>query len=89
MDDVFNLARAGEISYIRALDIVSYLENETEYYPWYSAFTAFTFLRRRIGQDDVLEPLLKVNTVRGKKVRKREQNAIHLKLFSYRNMQFN
>lgn len=57
VDDVFNLARAGLVSYTRALNIVAYLEYETEYYPWYSALTALTFLNRRIGKDETLAPL--------------------------------
>lgn len=60
VDDVFNLARARQLSYTTAFDILSYLESETEYYPWHAAFTNFNFLRRRIGQDEILEPFLKV-----------------------------
>lgn len=60
VDDVFNLARASQLPYTTALDIISYLEEETEYYPWHAAFTSFNFLRRRIGQNEVLEPLLSV-----------------------------
>lgn len=60
LDDVFNFARASYMDYFTALDIASYLENETGYYPWFVAFNAFTFLRRRIGQDQTLEPFLRV-----------------------------
>lgn len=60
VDDILNLARAGEVTYTRALDVVSYLVNETEYYPWYSALTALSFVKRRIGNDDTLSDLLKV-----------------------------
>lgn len=60
VDDVFNLARASQLSYTTALDIASYLANEVEYYPWFAAFNAFTFLERRIGQDTILQPFLKV-----------------------------
>lgn len=61
VDDVFNLARASQLPYTTALDVVSYLAKETEYYPWHAAFTNFNFLRRRIGQDEILEPFLKVS----------------------------
>lgn len=64
VDDVFNLARAGLISYTRALNIISYLEQETEYYPWYSAFTELTYLNRRIGKDETLGPLFQVRSFR-------------------------
>lgn len=60
VDDVFNLARASQLPYTTTLDIVSYLVQETEYYPWHAAFTNFNFLRRRIGQDEILEPFLSV-----------------------------
>lgn len=60
LDDVFNFARASYMNYFRALDIASYLVNEEGYYPWHVAFNAFTFLRRRIGQDETLEPFLRV-----------------------------
>lgn len=61
VDDALNLARAGQLSYSTALNIVSYLENETEYYPWYSAFTAFTYLNRLIGSHQTLGPYFTVN----------------------------
>lgn len=60
VDDALNLARAGQLSYSTALDIVSYLENEVEYYPWYSAFNAFSILYRRISADGELATHLKV-----------------------------
>lgn len=50
VDDALNLARAGEISYAQAFRIVDYLRNETEYYPWLSALTAFDFLSRVLGE---------------------------------------
>lgn len=55
VDDALNLARAGQLSYGTALSIASYLEKETEYYPWYSAFTALSYLYRRIGSSDSLK----------------------------------
>lgn len=63
IDDVLNLARAGVVSYTRALDVASYLANENEYYPWYSALTAMTYLKRRIGNDDVLKDLFEVQMI--------------------------
>lgn len=62
VDDVFNLARSSQLPYATALDIVSYLVQETEYYPWHAAFTNFNFLRRRIGQHGLLEAFLTVRT---------------------------
>ncbi|KAF5289208.1 hypothetical protein FQR65_LT00095 [Abscondita terminalis] len=58
VDDAMNLARSNLISYQRAFNIVSYLVKETDYYPWYSAFNAFSFLRRRIPRETKLRELL-------------------------------
>lgn len=49
IDDCMNLARADIISYKDALSVTEYLNSEKEYYPWASAFTAFNFLRIRLG----------------------------------------
>lgn len=63
VDDALNLARAGQLDYATALNIVSYLENETEYYPWYSAFSALTILHRRIASNEALTTYLKVRSL--------------------------
>lgn len=60
VDDALNLARAGQLSYSTALDVISYLENETEYYPWYSALTALSVLNRRIASNEALSDYFKV-----------------------------
>ncbi|KAH8330498.1 hypothetical protein KR067_004043 [Drosophila pandora] len=51
VDDLFNLARAGLISYNLTLDVIEYLETETHYIPWTSAFNGFSFLTIRLGND--------------------------------------
>lgn len=61
IDDVLNLARAGQTSYDTALTVASYLEHDTSYYPWYSAFNAFTYLRLVLDPEDKVAPLLNVN----------------------------
>ncbi|KAK9737306.1 Peptidase M1 N-terminal domain [Popillia japonica] len=48
VDDILNLARANKVEYPLALNVTAFLEKEVSYYPWYSAFQAFLFLRRRI-----------------------------------------
>lgn len=52
IDDAMNLARAGNLSYSIALEVVDYLVKETDYYPWYSAFEAFRYLLQRYADDD-------------------------------------
>ncbi|XP_050079428.1 aminopeptidase N-like [Anopheles maculipalpis] len=46
VDDVANLARAGEVSYDVALSLMQYLERETEYIPWSTAYNALLYLDR-------------------------------------------
>ncbi|KAM3967325.1 aminopeptidase N3 [Aphomia sociella] len=49
VNDVFQFARSGILTYSKAFSILSFLENETEYTPWVSAMTAFTWLRNRFA----------------------------------------
>ncbi|KFB52689.1 AGAP003695-PA-like protein [Anopheles sinensis] len=46
VDDVANLARAGEVGYDVALSLMQYLERETEYIPWSTAYNALLYLDR-------------------------------------------
>uniref|UniRef100_A0A182PTS8 Aminopeptidase n=1 Tax=Anopheles epiroticus TaxID=199890 RepID=A0A182PTS8_9DIPT len=46
VDDVANLARAGEVRYDVALSLMQYLERETEYIPWATAYNALLHLDR-------------------------------------------
>lgn len=54
VDDLFNLAQSGEISYNLVLDVTDYLVHETNYIPWLSAFNGLSFLSRRIADNDDL-----------------------------------
>lgn len=60
VSDAMNLARAGVLPYVIAMDTLSYLENEVEYYPWYSAFTAFKHLLLRFNSKTETARMLKV-----------------------------
>ncbi|XP_011497365.1 PREDICTED: aminopeptidase N [Ceratosolen solmsi marchali] len=44
LDDALNLARAGLLDYGTAMDVTSYLEQETEYLPWKAALSAIIYL---------------------------------------------
>ncbi|KAK7075138.1 hypothetical protein SK128_009536 [Halocaridina rubra] len=46
IDDALALTKAGHLDYQTALDIYSYLSNETEYAPWYSATSNSGFIKR-------------------------------------------
>lgn len=54
VDDLFNLARSDKIEYTRVFNVVQFLVNETNYFPWVSAIRGFNFLLNRIGPDSVL-----------------------------------
>ncbi|CAH0725373.1 unnamed protein product, partial [Brenthis ino] len=49
VDDVFNFARAGVMSYDRAFNILSFLEFEDSYAPWIAAITGFNFAINRLS----------------------------------------
>nr|AAF99701.1 aminopeptidase-N [Epiphyas postvittana] len=57
VNDVFQFARAGVMSYTKAFNILSFLEFETEYAPWVAAMTGFTWLRNRLTGTQFLNPL--------------------------------
>ena len=45
IDDAFNLARAGEISQVTALNLTAYLDKEIEYLPWEATLTVMAYIR--------------------------------------------
>lgn len=49
---MFALARAGIMSYVRAFNILSFLEFEDAYAPWLAAVTGFNFLLRRVAHNE-------------------------------------
>lgn len=50
IDDAFNLARSGRLSYDIPFDLIWYLKNETHYIPFYSFFTAIDFLNTMVSE---------------------------------------
>ncbi|KAL0882635.1 hypothetical protein ABMA27_001070 [Loxostege sticticalis] len=48
VNDVFQFARSGLMTYSRAFNILSYLVNETEYAPWVTAISGFNWIRNRL-----------------------------------------
>ncbi|OWR41735.1 aminopeptidase N precursor [Danaus plexippus plexippus] len=51
VDDLFQLARAGVMTYNRAFNILSFLEFEDSYAPWIAAIAGFNFARNRLVYD--------------------------------------
>ncbi|XP_060526992.1 uncharacterized protein LOC132702417 [Cylas formicarius] len=58
VNDAYNLARSGAIRYSLALTVLSYLENDTEYYPWTSGLMAIKHLHRRLSGYPALSDLV-------------------------------
>ncbi|XP_063824393.1 membrane alanyl aminopeptidase-like [Ostrinia nubilalis] len=57
INDVFQFARSGIMNYYRAFNIISFLENETEYTPWVAAITGFNWIRNRLVGSSYLDRL--------------------------------
>lgn len=51
VDDLLNLARAGEIEYSLAMDVLEYLGTEIDYLPWTSAFNGLSYIAIRLGTE--------------------------------------
>ncbi|XP_060527204.1 membrane alanyl aminopeptidase [Cylas formicarius] len=54
LNDVYNFARSGLLKYSDAMSVFSYLKNEVEYYPWYSAIVGLNHLLQRIGYESTI-----------------------------------
>lgn len=48
LDDSFNLARAGLLNYSSALDLSTYLKNEDDVIPWYTAIECLSYVVERM-----------------------------------------
>ncbi|KAK5620749.1 hypothetical protein CRENBAI_019140 [Crenichthys baileyi] len=57
VDDAFNLARAKIIPTVQALQITTYLKNETEYMPWESALNNLDFFFLMFDRSEVYGPM--------------------------------
>jgi aminopeptidase N len=54
VDDLLHLARVGIVEYSKAINIVRFLKNETDYIPWYAAINqGFLYLSYRLESKDV------------------------------------
>nr|AAX39865.1 aminopeptidase N3 [Trichoplusia ni] len=60
VNDVFQFARSGLMSYERAFNILSFLQFETEYAPWVAALTGFSWIRNRLANNPT--ELAQINT---------------------------
>lgn len=59
IDDVFVLAKTGDVNYELALAMSEYLRNEEDYIPWASALSHFDDLDRMLHSNEINENLMK------------------------------
>lgn len=70
IDDLFQLARTGALTYEFIFDIVDFVRDDTHYLPWLATFNGLSYLQQRIPNDEykqefywfmqyLLEPLYK------------------------------
>nr|ADL38970.1 aminopeptidase N3 [Diatraea saccharalis] len=57
VNDVFQFARSGLMTYTRAFNILSFLEHEDAYAPWVAAITGFNWINNRVIGTPLEEPL--------------------------------
>ena len=59
LDDIFTLAKTGDVTYELAMSMSTYLQDERDYIPWAAVLSHFDDLDRMIHSDDVNENLMK------------------------------
>ena len=59
IDDAFNLARSGLLSYDIALGVTSYLNKEKEYIPWSAALGGMRYIRDMLKRTPAYGPFKK------------------------------
>lgn len=52
IDDSLNLARAGFLDYSTALDLSTYLQNEEDAIPWYTAIDCLSYIVERMRRSN-------------------------------------
>ncbi|RZB39726.1 ERAP1 C domain containing protein [Asbolus verrucosus] len=57
VDDLFNFAIAEKISFAEVFDIISFLSEDVDYYPWYSAFNGFATTLQKISDQNIQKKL--------------------------------
>ncbi|XP_050443426.1 aminopeptidase N-like [Adelges cooleyi] len=56
IDDAFNLARGGELPFTVPFELISYLDNENDFIPWYSAYNGISYAFDRMRRCDFVGP---------------------------------
>ncbi|KAG5888646.1 hypothetical protein JTB14_021271 [Gonioctena quinquepunctata] len=62
IDDIFNIALTGKVSYEKVFELAAYLKHEIEYEPWVSALTAISYLMDHINDSETTK-MVKVVTL--------------------------
>lgn len=61
IDDSFNLARAGELPYSVPFSLISYLDKESDFIPWYSVLNSMSYVVERLRRCSMTGPQMKVH----------------------------
>ncbi|XP_050546402.1 aminopeptidase N-like [Daktulosphaira vitifoliae] len=59
IDDSFNLAKAGELPISTSFNLISYLEKEDDFIPWYTAINELTYINNQMRRCSIITPYLK------------------------------
>jgi len=86
VDDLFQLARAGYLTYDFIFEILAYVKAEREFEPWYAMLTGLNYLQTRITDDrdfeayvrDLIEPIYSYLVVKEDKSQRDQLNWIRV-----------
>lgn len=55
LDDAFSLSHAGFLNYTTALELSTYLANETDFIPWLTYNNTISFINRQLRGTDIYD----------------------------------
>ncbi|CAG9773710.1 unnamed protein product [Ceutorhynchus assimilis] len=55
IDDAFNIAKTGKITYSQLFEVIKFLKKDKSYISWYPAFTGFQYILSRVPSESELK----------------------------------
>ncbi|XP_060525053.1 aminopeptidase N-like [Cylas formicarius] len=85
LDDIFNIAKIGDIDYNTTFKLSRYISKETEYYPLYTYLTEISYLLGKLQSDDtknqlVAEVLMLLDDVINEALTSSSENLSHVEV---------